>query len=137
MTAARKFDPISSHLAAEEVERKGITRAQQIDALVLLKAYQAENQKNATRSELAYYRAVHKWTKYQFDPDAHAALVKGEIQIQKAALGRRLPELAQQGLVTATEIRKCQVANRMTQAWRLTEAGMREATKYAKEHRHD
>lgn len=38
---------------------------------------------------------------------------------------------------TTIAIRKCQVANRMTQAWQLTEAGMREATKYAKEHRHD
>lgn len=105
MTAARKLDPVSSHKAAREVETRGIKRAQQIEALVLLK-------------------------QYQDDPDAHAALVEGEIQRLKARLGRRLPELQAVGLVKCDEIRKCEIANRASQAWHLTTIGNAAAESY-------
>ncbi len=131
MTAARKTDPISSHLAANEVSEQGIKLEQQRATLLALYFYERIEGEPATCSELASDRALMKWGRYSHDPEAHAALVKGEINTLKAQYYRRLPELGKEGLVHVKEIRRCRIGNRVSQVWQLTDLGRAAAEIYA------
>lgn len=123
MSLARSTDPISSHIAGEEAEARGLVRKQQIKACEMLFDFEQGNDRAGTINEIAEFYAVKIWKKYSDDPTAHAALVHGEIVKKKHMLGRRLPELHREGLVTIEGVAICKVSNRQCQLWQLTAIG--------------
>lgn len=123
MSLARSTDPISSHLAGAEAEAAGLIRKQQIKACEMLFDFEQGNGRAGTINEIAQFYAVRVWSRYSFDPTAHAALVDGEITKKKHLLGRRLPELHREGLVNVECFAECPISKRLCQLWRLTEIG--------------
>jgi hypothetical protein len=104
---ARKTDPISSHEAANDLKASGAQLLQQKECLLLLAKYG-----QGTRAEIAKKYADNEHEK-----------CKGAFLETKAKLGRRLPELARNGLVTMVEIRHCEIAKKSCQAWECTAIG--------------
>lgn len=86
---ARTTDPISSHLAADEVKQSGARAKQARAVLVGLRKYPG-----LTSRELS--------------------LAMGADRVMVA---RRLPDLADAGEVERGEMRKCQIVGRLAQTW--------------------
>ena len=123
MTAlARNTDPLSSHMAAEEMQ--GARANKQLKKwLTLLKEAHDFGFVDRTASELAHIQACEKWREYEHDQKAFVPLVAGETDKGKYQVSRRFPEAAQHGLVKADSIRQCEVTKRMCKAWSLTTIG--------------
>lgn len=86
---ARKTDPISSHIAADEAERTGRIGRQQQIVLAAVRRYRGR-----TASELAR-----------------------RCPLDRYQVARRLPELADQLLIHCEMIRECTVTGRLAVTW--------------------
>jgi hypothetical protein len=117
-STARVTDPRSSQEAALEIEAKGIKAKQQEETLKLVATYGS-----GTRGEIAN-EYINEYLKSkprrEYTQDAIRALENQH----RVLMGRRLPELAQHGLIELVEIRACKVANRSSQVWRCTGIGL-------------
>ena len=89
---ARRADPLSSKLAAEEITESGLRDAQKSQVLYHLRAC-AEP---VTSMELAH---------------------KG--QLDRYVVARRLPDLEKDGLVIKVAMRSCGVSGRQAITWRI------------------
>lgn len=87
--AARRSDPVTSHLAADEVTRNGKRASQQREVLQALTRHPG-----ATSAELATVSRFDRWT-----------------------AGRRLPELEKAGHIRRGEPRKCRDKGRLSVTW--------------------
>jgi len=116
---ARRIDPISSHEAAAEVEAEGTQIYQQLQTLRMVALYGA-----GTRAEIAIQNTNDHMAKrkgrHSYDFEYMQALTNQT----KVMMGRRLPELAKNGLIELVEIRRCTIANRKSQVWRCTAIGL-------------
>lgn len=89
--ASRTTDPLSSHLAEQEVTESGAR------AIQCRKVYSAlRRAPGSTSAELAK----------AFDIDRHC-------------VARRLPDLADSGYITRSDQRKCMVTGRLSLTWEL------------------
>lgn len=119
---ARNTDPLSSHIAAEEMRAGGATKQLKF-WLSQLKDAQREGFSDRTASELAKLYAQKKWQPLVDKPNTHTIVVDSETDKGKYQVSRRFPEGAEQGLVKADSIRQCEVTQRMCKAWSLTDLG--------------
>lgn len=87
--AARASDPITSHLAAEEVTASGKRSQQQAQAVAAVRAWPG-----CTSFELAM-----------------------KSDLDRYALARRLPEVVLAGLVRKGEPKRCDVTGRLALTW--------------------
>ena len=90
MALSRRTDPITSQLAADEVESSGV----------------ASRQRDIC---LAYVRAHH--------PGRTSAEIAVECGLNRYTPSRRLPELRDDGLVANGENRKCAITQRLCMTW--------------------
>jgi CRP-like cAMP-binding protein len=89
MARTRTADPITSHEAARDVERRGVAAAQRLLCLA-----------QVTRH-----------------PGQTAAEIVAGTGLERHAPSRRLPELRDAGLVTNGPVRICAVQNRRSLTW--------------------
>jgi len=125
MARARNTDPTSSHQAADSMNANGTVLKQQTRWLVALAEYiHATRKPDATRAELAHWFARRKWGGTDIDEQRIVEnLIEGEFFRSRAQIGRRFPEMAEEGLITKTGQRPCSVAEQQCQAWTLTSIG--------------
>lgn len=86
---ARRFDPVTSHEAAQEVEASG----------------RAGNQRRLCLEEVRRY------------PGSTAAEIAAGLGLERHVPSRRLPELRAAGLVMNGEVRECKVMKTRSMTW--------------------
>jgi len=98
---ARYADPLTSHLAAAEVEATGAADTQRARCLGLVRAYPGSTA--AELAETVSEQVLAEWgttaTKFRY------------------TVSRRLSELWQRGLVRRGERRPCEVGGRLSMTW--------------------
>lgn len=86
---ARTTDPLSSHLAAGEIEGSGRRASQQVEALAAVRKHSG-----STSHELAEATGLDRY-----------------------ALARRLGEVEERGLIRRGDFRRCAVSGRLVLTW--------------------
>jgi len=103
---SRNTDPVTSHTAANEIQKSGALNKQRTKTLLPLHNWLRVGKGLPTSKELA-----------QGDPELYHRYA------------RRLPELKELGLVKEEAPRKCKETDRLALTWWLTDAGRDECVR--------